>query len=132
MKRIIRLALILSLVLSQIPATSLYAFQDDFLGNITESKDPVIVKGDKVEYFHDQKKITGTGNVSISYGDVKLVCDKITVYTDTKEAICEGNVEISQPGASMKGEKINYNFSEKKGYALNSHIRANPFFSKKL
>jgi len=128
MKSIIRLALILSIIFSQVPATLLYAFQDDLFGGITDSKDPVIVKGDKVEYFHDQKKITGTGNVSISYGEVKLACDKITVYTDTKEAICEGNVTISQPGASMRGDKINYNFLEKKGYALESQIRAKPFY----
>jgi len=49
-----------------------------------EKKAPVIVNGDKVEYLHDQKKITGTGNIKITYGDVKLFCDKIVVHTETK------------------------------------------------
>ncbi|MGB2706019.1 MAG: LptA/OstA family protein, partial [Candidatus Omnitrophota bacterium] len=117
-----------TVIFSQIPSPLAYAFQDDLLGKIKKSEEPVIVKGDKVEYFHDQKKVSAVGNVSISYGDVKLTCDKITVYTDTKEAVCEGNVKITQPGASMEGEKINYNFLTKKGYALDSAVQAKPFY----
>ncbi|MDP2928564.1 MAG: hypothetical protein Q8O01_00685, partial [Candidatus Omnitrophota bacterium] len=31
---------------------------------------PIVVNGDKVEYFHEQKKVIGTGNISIDYQDV--------------------------------------------------------------
>lgn len=119
---------VIAVVFSQIPSPLAYAFQGDLLGKIKKSDEPVVVKGDKVEYFHDQKKVSGVGNVSISYGDVMLTCDKITVYTDTKEALCEGNVKITQPGASMEGEKINYNFSAKRGYAVASEVQARPFY----
>ena len=117
-------------------ASSLYAPAQThaFDGNLfkrAESKDePVVVKGKKVEYLRNQNKVVGTGEVSITYGEVKLTCDKIIVYTDTKEAICEGNVKITQPGASMEGDKINYNFSEKKGHAAESKVTIHPFYGK--
>jgi len=117
-----------TVVFSQIPVPNAHALPDDLFGKVTNSDEPVVVKGDKVEYFHNQKKVSGIGNVSITYGDVKLTCDKISVYTDTKEAVCEGNVKITQPGISMEGDKINYNFSTKKGYALGSEVQAKPFY----
>ncbi|OGW76149.1 MAG: hypothetical protein A2Z72_06435 [Omnitrophica bacterium RBG_13_46_9] len=126
--RYIRVLLILAIIVPQIPAQPACAFQEDLLKSVKASEQPVVVKGDKVEYFRDQNKVVGEGSVSITYGDVALSCDKITVYTDTKEAICEGNVKITQPGASMEGDKINYNLSEKRGYALNSEIKAKPFY----
>ena len=57
-------------------------------------KAPIVVNGDKVEYFHEQKKVIGTGNISIDYEDVKLTCKQVTVYLDTREAIAEGDVKI--------------------------------------
>ncbi|UCD55341.1 MAG: LPS-assembly protein LptD [Candidatus Omnitrophota bacterium] len=123
----IRFFLIITIILSQLPTIKIYA-QNDLFGKIKNSEEPVIVKGDKVEYFRSEKKVEGVGNVSIKYGDMELKCDRIIVYTDTKEAICEGNVKISQPGASMEGEKINYNFSTKRGYAIKSGIKASPIY----
>lgn len=108
-----------------IPPPEARAFPKNLFDQIKkESDQPVIVKGDKVEYFREQKKVVGEGNVSITYRDAELKSDKITVYTDTKEAICEGNVKIIQPGASYSGNKINYNFDTKKGYALDSSLKA--------
>lgn len=121
------LVLILAIIFSQIPTLQAHG-QAGLFKTTKKSDQPVVVKGDKVEYFHDQKKVVGRGNVSITYGDVELKCDRITVYTDTKEAICEGNVRISQPGASMEGEKINYNFAKKTGYALESKVKYEPFY----
>src|SRR4030042_5401641 len=46
-------------------------------------KAPIVVNGDKVEYFHEQKKVVGTGNVSIDYEDVKLPCKQFTCFLDT-------------------------------------------------
>jgi LPS-assembly protein len=117
-----------AVLFSQFPAIHAFAFQKDLLKEIKTKDEPVIVKGEKVEYLRDRNMVVGTGNVSITHGDVTLTSDKITVYTDTKEAICEGNVKISQPGASMEGDKINYNFSAKKGYALESRVNVHPFY----
>ena len=111
-------------------AANSFAFDAKSLMPSMKKDQPVIVKGEKVEYRRDQNVVVGSGNVSIDYGDTRLDCDKITVYTDTKEAICEGNVKISQPGASMEGDKINYNFSTKTGYALDSKVTVHPFYGK--
>ena len=123
-----RIVLICVIILAQSIIPEAFAFESELSNKLVKSDQPVIVKGDKVEYFQEQKKVVGNGNVSISYGDIKLSCDKIVVYTDTKEAICEGNVVISQPGASMKGDKMNYNFVEKKGCAVDSTITSKPFY----
>jgi lipopolysaccharide export system protein LptA len=123
----IRILLIFSIILLQSPAVKAHAAQNPF-GDINSSEEPVIVKGDKVEYFQDEKRVEGTGNVSIKHGDIELTCDKIVVYTDTKEAICEGNVKITQPGSSMEGDRINYNFSTKKGYTIKTKVKAPPFY----
>ncbi len=90
---------------------------------------PVVVNGDRVEYFQAQKKIIGNGNINITYGDVKLTCDKITVFTDTKIGMCEGNVKITQPGASFKGKRIEYNFVKKTGTIIDGYISADPIYA---
>jgi lipopolysaccharide assembly outer membrane protein LptD (OstA) len=78
-------------------ASSIYAKEaKSAKGKEFTQKAPIVVNGDRVEYFHEQKKVIGTGNVSIDYQDVKLTCDKVTVYLDTREAIAEGNVKITQ------------------------------------
>ena len=128
MVKITRLILAFAIIFLSVPFQSAHAFQDALFNKIKNSEEPVVVKGDRVEYFHEQNKVVGEGNVSITYGDVKLTCDKITVYTDTKEAICDGNVKITQPQASMEGERMNYNFSTKRGSSLDSKIKAKPFY----
>ncbi|MBL7158611.1 MAG: LPS-assembly protein LptD [Candidatus Omnitrophica bacterium] len=132
MKRITRIILIIALLTSQVYSPELASAQGDFgfFDEFKQKDEPVVVKGDKVEYFQDQNKVVGQGNVSIGYGDIELRCDKITVYTDTKEAICEGNVIIAQPGAAMEGEKIHYNFSTKTGYVLDGKMQAEPIYGK--
>jgi len=94
-KRIISILVMLVFVFSQITCHEAYALGEDLFAKLKGSDQPVTVKGDKVVYTQEEKKVTGTGNVSIIYGDVELTCDKITVYTDTKEAICEGSVKIT-------------------------------------
>ena len=93
-------------------------------------KEPIVVNGDNVEYFHEKKMVTGAGNVSIKYKDIELTCDKITVYLDTREAIAEGNVRVTQKGAYFTGERLNYNFETKKGTVLKGYINATPFYGK--
>src|SRR3989338_1296522 len=63
--------------------------------------EPIVVNGDKVEYYQEQKKVVGLGNISITYKDVVLTCDRITVYLDTREGIAEGNVRVTQKDAFL-------------------------------
>ncbi len=95
-----------------------------------KQKAPIIVNGDKVEYFHEQKKVVGTNNISIDYEDVRLTCDKVTVYLDTREAVAEGNVKITQKDAYFTGEKINYNFDARTGKAINAYVNYVPFYGR--
>lgn len=93
-------------------------------------KEPIVVNGDKVEYFHDKKEVVGTDNISITYKDVILTCDKITVHLDTRDAVAEGHVKVSQKGAYFTGDRINYNFDTRKGTVLNGYVNAKPFYGK--
>lgn len=124
----VRAILVLAVVFLQLPAYRAYAFEGGLFDKMRESDQPVVVKGDRIEYFNAEKKVVGEGNVSVIYGDVSLKCDKITVFTEGKEAICEGNVKISQPSMSMEGDKIHYNFAKKEGYAIDGKIKAKPFY----
>ncbi|MDP3730170.1 MAG: hypothetical protein Q8R14_01425 [Candidatus Omnitrophota bacterium] len=93
-------------------------------------KAPIVVNGDKVEYFHEEKKVIGTGNISIDYEDVKLTCKQVTVYLDTREAIAEGDVKITQKDTYMTGDRINYNFDKKTGRAIDAYINSVPFYGR--
>lgn len=91
-------------------------------------KEPIVVNGDRVEYFQDQKKVVGSGNISINYKDMVLTCDKITVYLDTREGIAEGNVKITQKDTFFTGDKVNYNFDTGKSTIINGYVSAKPFY----
>ncbi|MBI5124589.1 MAG: LPS-assembly protein LptD, partial [Candidatus Omnitrophica bacterium] len=95
-----------------------------------KAKEPVVVNGDKVEYFQERKQVVGTGNISITYKDVVLTCDKVTVYLDTREAIAEGNVKITQKDAYFTGEKINYNFDTRLGKVIDGYVNSKPFYGR--
>ncbi len=93
-------------------------------------KAPIVVNGDKVEYFHEEKKVVGEGNISIDYEDVKLTCKKVTVYLDTREAIAEGDVKITQKDNYFTGDKMNYNFDKRTGRAIDAYLNYYPFYGK--
>ena len=95
-----------------------------------KQKAPIVVNGDKVEYFHEQKKVIGVGNISIDYEDVKLTCDKVTVYLDTREAIAEGNVKVTQKDTYLTGDKMNYNFDKRSGTIIDAYVNYVPFYGK--
>jgi len=97
---------------------------------VSGEKEPIVVNGDVVEYFHDKKQVVGTGNVSITYKDVILTCERIIVYLDTREGIAEGNVKVRQNDAYFTGDKISYNFDTRKGEILNGYLSARPFFGR--
>lgn len=79
------------------------------------SQPPVQVKGDSVEYFHEQQKVVGVGHVKIDTEDTHLEADKITVFMATNVAVAEGNVVLTQKGSIFKGERGEYDFNKKAG-----------------
>jgi len=114
----------------QLIAYSLILFSSIANAQEVKQKAPIIVNGDKVEYFHEQKKVIGTGNIFIDYEDVRLTCKKVTVYLDTREAIAEGDVKITQKDAYFTGDRMNYNFDKRTGKAIDAYINYVPFYGK--
>lgn len=90
--------------------------------------EPVIVDGDKVEFFEEGKRITAEGNVKITYGDVKLFCDSIEVDTQAQKAACKGNVRIEHPDGVLTGDYIVYDLLNKKGEIITAEVKAFPWF----
>lgn len=105
-KKLFYIAIFAVILFPAYPTPSLYA--DD-------KGEPVIVNGDKVEYFEEDKRVVGTGNVVVTYKQMKLTADKATVYMNTKDAYAEGNVTLYQGANIISGEKGYYNFDTKKG-----------------
>ena len=89
---------------------------------------PIIVDGDKVEYFEEDGRVVAEGNVSITYGDVKLTCDRIEVNTSAKLALCEGNVRIEQADGVLTGDRIRYDLANKRGEIIEGEVSAFPWF----
>lgn len=96
-----------------------------------QQQDSVVVNGDEVEYFTEEKKVVGEGNVVINYKDMKLTCDRIEVFTETKDAVASGRVRLYQDGTIFSGEKVYYNFETKKGEVIDVGMeRMGPWFGK--
>lgn len=107
----------------QVMIVSLIVFY--FLPNcLAEEKRQIVVNGDRVEFFSEQKKVTAEGNVVIVYQDSKLTCDKVTVFSDTNDAIAEGNVHLYTPKGNLEGEKLIYNFTKKTGTIIGANLQA--------
>ncbi|MCX5668074.1 MAG: hypothetical protein NTY34_07200 [Candidatus Omnitrophica bacterium] len=117
--------LIIACGLILLSASAYTAFAEEM-----KPKAPIVVNGDKVEYFHEEKKVIGTGNISIDYEDVKLTCKQVTVYLDTREAIAEGDVKIAQKDMYLTGDRINYNFDKRTGRAIDAYVNYVPFYGK--
>jgi len=83
-----------------------------------EETEPIIVDGDRVEYFQTEKKVVGEGNVVATYKDMKLSCDKVVIYTDKKIIHAEGNVILRHEQGVFKGEKVEFDLNSKKGTVL--------------
>lgn len=89
---------------------------------------PIIVNGDKVEFFTEQKKVVAEGNVKIEYGKVTLSCDRITVFTQNKDAFAEGNVKLEDERGTVEGKSAFYNFNTKTGKIIEASIKTDPYY----
>ena len=89
---------------------------------------PIVVNGDEVEYFPDQKKVVGKGNISIDYKGSVLTADFVTVYLDTKDAEAEGNVVLTRGPDEFHGKKLRYNFETKQGILTDAKGKVLPWY----
>ncbi|MBU2540953.1 MAG: hypothetical protein KJ593_03525 [Candidatus Omnitrophica bacterium] len=95
-----------------------------------EAKIPIVVDGEHVEFFNDEKKIIAEGNVVINYKGTNLVADKVVVYLEKNDVIAQGNVRLEYEKGILEGDKIVYNFEKNTGTIINANIESPPFYSK--
>lgn len=95
-----------------------------------QEKEPIDVRGDKVEYFVEEKKIEALGNVVVTYQNIRLSCNKITVFTDLKQAEAEGCVRIEEEKGVIEAEKVIYNFETKEGVLIEAKVQVPPFYGR--
>ena len=95
-----------------------------------EIKEPIIVKGDRVEYLYEQKKVVGVNNVVITYKDITLVCDQIEVDMARRIGLAEGNVTLIQADTIIKGETVSYDFDAERGTIVKAEVRSKPWYGK--
>lgn len=109
---------------------SLFTLSSAILGFAQETKKPILVNGDKVEYSTDAKEVTVEGNVLIIYEDARLTCDKITVNTQTKDGLAQGNVRLEDKEGILEAQRLQYNFETKTGKIIEAKMTSLPYFGK--
>ena len=90
---------------------------------------PIVVNGDKVEYFTELNMIVAEGNVIIEYGEETLYCDKITVFTQTRDILAEGNVRLKDESGIVDGSSAFYNLDTKQGKIIEADMKMAPYFT---
>ncbi|MFH1578244.1 MAG: OstA-like protein [Candidatus Omnitrophota bacterium] len=96
--------------------------------NIVKETAPVVVDGDKVEYFAESNEVVAEGNVIVTYADARMTCEKIVVNTQTKDLIATGNVRLQDPQGILETDKLVYNFETKKGNIIPGKLRSSPYY----
>lgn len=89
---------------------------------------PVIVNGDKVEFFTEQEKVVAEGDVVVEYGTTTLTCDKIVVFTKTKDGFAEGHVVLRDEKGTIRGESLSFNFESEQGEIMGADFKTAPYF----
>ena len=93
-----------------------------------KSSEAIVVNGDEVEYFPEQKKVTGKGHISIDYKGSTVTADAVTVYLDTKDAEAEGEVVLTRGLDEFRGKKLRYNFDTKQGVLTDARGKMLPWY----
>ncbi len=99
-------------------------------GYAQETKEPIVVNGDNVEYSTDSKEVIAKGNVVVIYKGTKLTCDRITVNTQSKEAVADGNVRIEDEKGTIEAETAIYDFTRRSGTIMKAKLKSPPYYGK--
>lgn len=95
-----------------------------------DTKEPISINADTLEYSTDSKNVTATGNVEVLYKGAKLTCQRLTINTETKYGEAQGNVRLDQKEGVIEAHRMIYNFEIKSGTMYDAEFRANPYFGK--
>ncbi|MFA5059118.1 MAG: LPS assembly protein LptD [Candidatus Omnitrophota bacterium] len=93
-----------------------------------ESKTPVEINGDQVEFIVEKNMVIATGNVSILQNDTKLTCDRVEFSRDTNLATAQGHVVLRTPQGSISGDQLVYNFETMTGDFHGATIASHPYY----
>ena len=99
-----------------------------FAQDLKKEDIPVIVNGDKVEFFAELEKVVAEGNVEVEYEALNLTCDRIVVFTKTKDAFAEGNVRLVDEKSVIRGKSLFYNFDTQRGKIVDADFDIPPYF----
>ena len=77
------------------------------------SKEPISIEADKLNYFDKEQKAVYTGNVVVIQGDSKLTCSVLTIFLAKTEAPAAGApaaaaTPAASPGAAPGGNQVKH------------------------
>src|SRR5277367_889255 len=77
------------------------------------SKEPISIEADKLNYFDKEQKAVYTGNVVVIQGDSKLTCSVLTIFLAKTEAPTAGApatapTPAASPGAAPGGNQVKH------------------------
>jgi lipopolysaccharide export system protein LptA len=77
------------------------------------SKEPISIEADKLNYFDKEQKAVYTGNVVVIQGDSKLTCSVLTIFLAKTEASAAGApaaaaTPAASPGAAPGGNQVKH------------------------
>jgi len=89
---------------------------------------PIVIKSDRLEFDHQRKRVTFSGNVEAKREDWTILCRKMTVYYGEKgkepaqkeslkieKIIAQGDVKITRPGSGLAtAEEATYYWDEER------------------
>ncbi len=90
---------------------------------------PVTLNADEVEYLQDGKTAIARGNVDIRAEDIRLTAKKVTFWIEKEELLAEGDVVFYGQNDVIRGQKIRYNFREKRGELVDARTYHEPWFA---
>ena len=85
-------------------------FEDDNLailyGNVSASKEDLMIECDTLKFFSKKDKILGIGDSHVWNESYDLQADSITVYTEIDSGIAHGNTILVQKNQTITANMI--------------------------
>jgi LPS-assembly protein len=87
-----------------------------------ETKSPVDVRADKIEYNHKTERYVAVGEVELISGPLRLFADRVELHKETMVAEASGKVRLTGPGQVVTGERMVVNMQDATGKIYNGFI----------
>ena len=87
-----------------------------------DTKSPVDIRADKLEYNHKTEKYVAAGEVELVRGPLRLYADRVEIHKDSMVAEASGRVRLTGPGQVVTGERMIVNMQDATGKIYNGLI----------